>query len=355
MGNEISAPKDIDLHGSAYGDDLRSNPDSVDSAASYEGNDAHITHSMKRRHKSHLRTSSAPQYLQAVAAKFGRTSVYRKRAATQNNGGDSPKTLRHKQDSLFFMSQEDLFDIPTSPTTSDEFSSAPASPKLILFDSSVRGVLEIGGKVLQIGCGSCEWLFTMAKVFPNSQFVGIDLSQTGVTKTKNVPRNVTLHGIDSFERIPLSNNTFDFVYSKLNCFKILAYQWTVVMREAVRVARPGGYVEFNEPDSEFCRSGPKMIKWAEAARSTMHQQGLHPSPGPQLELWLSRFSLLVFMRANLAYYPIADSVVKALCSKMCNMKSDDFENFMEDCMEESLESEAYCKLYTVCAQKSSLA
>ena len=86
----------------------------------------------------------------------------------------------------------------------------------------------------------------LAKEFPNSTFTGTDITNVFMASEPRAPSNCTFLEADTLKGLPFDDNTFDFVFQRLNvtCFK--QTEWPVVLREMVRVAKPGGYIESSE-------------------------------------------------------------------------------------------------------------
>jgi len=59
--------------------------------------------------------------------------------------------------------------------------------------SDLKRLLEEGGKVLDIGCGSGEWIFEMAKKFPNSNFIGIEPNAESISRARQKVKRLGLH------------------------------------------------------------------------------------------------------------------------------------------------------------------
>ncbi|KAI8328016.1 S-adenosyl-L-methionine-dependent methyltransferase [Chlamydoabsidia padenii] len=131
-------------------------------------------------------------------------------------------------------------------------------------NAPVGDILKQGGRVLQICCGPAYWTKEVAKVYPNSEFFGIDDVIYPITSP---PNNCHFQIIDSTKDLPFEDNTFDLVVQHEARFKHTKEVWEKVVREAIRVTKPGGYLEFKVNDI-----------------------------GPSLSLWLMRLSVLMQTR-----------------------------------------------------------
>jgi ubiquinone/menaquinone biosynthesis C-methylase UbiE len=82
--------------------------------------------------------------------------------------------------------------------------------------SDLKRLLENGGKVLDIGCGSGEWIFEMTKKFPYSIFTGIEPNAESISRAKQKVKKLGLNQNIFFktgtaESIELSDE-FDLIY-----------------------------------------------------------------------------------------------------------------------------------------------
>lgn len=114
-------------------------------------------------------------------------------------------------------------------------------------------------KYALISCGPGTWLLELATNYPNTKFVGIDITKAFPSEIK--PKNLVFiqHDING-SLLPFPENTFDYVrMSNMNtCLK--DHQWDAVLREMVRVLKPGGYIELMECDMTYSHSGPMFSK-----------------------------------------------------------------------------------------------
>jgi ubiquinone/menaquinone biosynthesis C-methylase UbiE len=63
--------------------------------------------------------------------------------------------------------------------------------------------------------------------------------------------------------LPFPDNTFDFVMQRLSTPAYTSGQWNSIVGEMIRVARPGGYVQFIEIDYNAQGLGPAGQAWQE--------------------------------------------------------------------------------------------
>jgi len=109
----------------------------------------------------------------------------------------------------------------------------------------IRGKLELQptDRILEVGCASGKKLSMV--IHPQQTGYGFDLCESLVARKADFvaqPERLQL-GVAEAARLPVASNAFDkvFCYSVAQCFPSAAYARDVV-REMVRVCRPGGIV-----------------------------------------------------------------------------------------------------------------
>ncbi|RUP46420.1 hypothetical protein BC936DRAFT_146984 [Jimgerdemannia flammicorona] len=92
------------------------------------------------------------------------------------------------------------------------------------------------------------WTMDMANDFPNSHFVGVDV--TDVFPKDGLKRNCTFVKANTLEGLPFEDDTFDYVFQVLT---FTTADWPKAISELVRVTKPGGWVELVETDCKLER------------------------------------------------------------------------------------------------------
>jgi ubiquinone/menaquinone biosynthesis C-methylase UbiE len=75
----------------------------------------------------------------------------------------------------------------------------------------------------------------------------------------NPPTNCHFQITDYAKDLPFEDNTFDFVVQREARFKHTKEAWERIIREAIRVTKPGGYLEFSKWKHNHKGSGCSVI------------------------------------------------------------------------------------------------
>ena len=113
-------------------------------------------------------------------------------------------------------------------------------PFIYLFTSTLR-------------CGSGAWITNMALNYPGSTFVGIDVAPLFPEVT---PHNAAFLQCNVVNGLPFPDNCFDFVRQG---FLVICMDWQIwkeiVLKELIRITKPGGYIEIMDIDGQFLQPG----------------------------------------------------------------------------------------------------
>lgn len=114
-------------------------------------------------------------------------------------------------------------------------------------------------RILDVGCGTGQWAIEMARQFPQTTVVGIDIV-TMASASKDVivhPPNYHFQQGNILQGLPFGDCTFDYVHMRFLSCGIPGHQWQTVMNELVRLTAPGGWVESVESTTPS-NSGPAL-------------------------------------------------------------------------------------------------
>lgn len=141
--------------------------------------------------------------------------------------------------------------------------------------------LEQPARILDVGSGTGRWALEMASVFPRATIVGTDLVAPKAESTPEMPANYSFVQGNVLDGLPFPDASFDFVHMRLLLFAIPADRWPAVVRELVRVTKPGGWVESVETGAQQ-QGGPAMEKIVAWITEASLRRGVDPALGPHI-------------------------------------------------------------------------
>ena len=110
-------------------------------------------------------------------------------------------------------------------------------------------------RVLDVGCGTGDWLITLAQQLPTATLlVGADVSQRIVEYARSqaqaagVADRVEFHVMDALRMLEFPRHSFDLVNQRLGVSYLRTWDWPGLLQEYRRVTRPGGIIRITEDD-----------------------------------------------------------------------------------------------------------
>ena len=128
--------------------------------------------------------------------------------------------------------------------------------------------------ILDVGTGTGIWANEMARLFPASTVVGLDLSDRSFKPPSQ--DNCLLRAGNVLNGLPFPDQFFSFTHQRLLVAGITAENWPRAIHELVRVTRLTGWVELVETGSLTDGAGPataQMQDFLEATSKTMGFDG----------------------------------------------------------------------------------
>ncbi|HEY3994187.1 MAG TPA: class I SAM-dependent methyltransferase [Ktedonobacteraceae bacterium] len=144
-------------------------------------------------------------------------------------------------------------------------------------------------RILDVGTGTGIWAIEMAHQYPRAQVIGVDIG-TSSFKT-DLPENCTLQVGNVVEKLPFPDQTFDYTHQRFLVAAIPAARWPDVIRELVRVTRPGGWVELLEINNVFQNAGPETRRLSEWITTVSAALGFDANAVPSIGRWLKEAGL----------------------------------------------------------------
>jgi SAM-dependent methyltransferase len=108
-------------------------------------------------------------------------------------------------------------------------------------------------RVLDVGAGNGQWAYDICAEFPRARVVGVDLvhGKPGQPAGYRFVKGNLLHGL------PFVDDAFDIVHQRLMASSSIPLKmWAALVRDLVRVTRPGGWVELVEVGPWMEPAGP---------------------------------------------------------------------------------------------------
>jgi ubiquinone/menaquinone biosynthesis C-methylase UbiE len=144
----------------------------------------------------------------------------------------------------------------------EDRSSNPEMIRLMIQDSLVTA--SMGGplaeqpdpialhRVLDIGCGPGGWLLESARMYPHMELVGIDISWRMIeyaraeAQARKLTERTEFRVMDALRPLDFPDDSFDLANLRLGSSFLLVKDWPRLLRELLRVTRPGGIVRVTD-------------------------------------------------------------------------------------------------------------
>ncbi len=131
--------------------------------------------------------------------------------------------------------------------------------------------------VLDLGCGTGEWIFDLARRYPKLRIYGIDsneraLHHARVRRNTSSLRQVELRHMDLSQGLPIPDAFVDFVHIRNFSRYIKPQSWPSMIRECIRVLKLHGWL--NIVEAELCEiSSPACLTLHRAVLQTQAKLG----------------------------------------------------------------------------------
>ncbi len=104
-------------------------------------------------------------------------------------------------------------------------------------------------QVLDLSCGPGTWLLEVVQAYPRIQGVGVDQKAELIQIAREDAHlagatTAIFRVIEQYVQLPYADNSFDLVHVQRSSAAIMPTMWPGVLRELVRVLRPGGCLHF---------------------------------------------------------------------------------------------------------------
>jgi ubiquinone/menaquinone biosynthesis C-methylase UbiE len=134
-------------------------------------------------------------------------------------------------------------------------------------------------RVLDVGCGTGGWLLEVARRYPTiEKLVGADISNKMVAYAREkataegLGERVQFRVMDALRILEFPNASFDLVNQRLGVSWLRTWDWSKLLLEYQRVARPKGIIRITEGIGAETNS-PALAKLNNLALEAFHRSG----------------------------------------------------------------------------------
>ncbi len=142
--------------------------------------------------------------------------------------------------------------------------------------------LHAGDRILDTACGPAGWARTLAAQYPDTEVLGVDISQTMLEYANAATQaqqllNLSFQILDATKPWNLAGTSFDLVNARLMGGFLSAEKWQQVVAEMLRVLVPGGTVILTEMDNTHTNA-PALETLSLQVYSSARRAGLSQHP-----------------------------------------------------------------------------
>jgi SAM-dependent methyltransferase len=149
-----------------------------------------------------------------------------------------------------------------------------------LLPEPVASSFKQDGRLLDLGCGPGGWVQEVLYAFPEIEVVGVDISKTMIAYAQAQARVQHLEERVEFRVVDITalpwdfpDASFDLVNARFMAGFLRREVWPQIVREALRVLKPGGYLVLAEPEWSTSNSAAGE-RLADMAVRSFHRAGL---------------------------------------------------------------------------------
>jgi ubiquinone/menaquinone biosynthesis C-methylase UbiE len=151
-----------------------------------------------------------------------------------------------------------------------------------------RSDLDDVSSILDVACGPGGWVQEVAFAYPDIEVTGIDISYTMIEYARAQAQvqhldNAKFMIMDAAKPLEFPDNSFDIVNARFMVGVLTQNKWPAVIKEFMRVARPGGIIRLTETDwpSTGITNSPALDRWTSLATQGAYRGGVGFIANPQ--------------------------------------------------------------------------
>ncbi len=221
--------------------------------------------------------------------------------------------------------------------------------------------------VLDIACGPGGWVLEVAREYPQMHLIGVDISSTIIRYADALAdsrgyNNVHFEVMDVTRALDFPDNSFDFVNARLLAGFMGKNDWPQLIRECMRIVRPGGIIRLTEWEGTITNSPAQerlngmIAKAGFVTKRTFSPDGRNIGITPMLARFLknvgcvdihSRAFMVDFSTGMEAHADYAENVMsgfeilRPFLTKLEQMSDDDYSMLHQQMVGEML-SDDFC-------------
>jgi len=141
-------------------------------------------------------------------------------------------------------------------------------------------------RVLDVGCGTGDWLIEAAKTYPNmSLLVGVDISSKIVeyaqaqAEAQGVSDRVQFRTMDALRMLEFPTDYFHLVNQRFGTSFLRKWDWPKLLSEFRRVTQTCGVIRVTEGDMALESPSPALTRLFEIMLDAFYQAGHLFTPG----------------------------------------------------------------------------
>src|SRR5258706_9963258 len=138
-------------------------------------------------------------------------------------------------------------------------------------------------RVLDIGCGPGGWLLETATRYPHTSLVGIDISWRMIeyaraqAQAQKLTDGVEFLVADALRPLDFPDDAFDMVNMRLGSSFLLVQDWPSLLRDMLRVTRPGGIVRLTDNSGAWESTSSNFNRIIQMFFCALYRSGRHVS------------------------------------------------------------------------------
>ncbi|RUS20071.1 S-adenosyl-L-methionine-dependent methyltransferase [Endogone sp. FLAS-F59071] len=144
------------------------------------------------------------------------------------------------------------------------------------FMSPIKDDLRRGIRVLDVGCGTGIWSVELAAEYPDSTFVGTDITDMFMVSIPTAPTNCRFQQADTLKGLPFPDGSFDFVFQRYHMSAFREAGWPGIIDELARLVAPGGWLELVDTNGQLYEGGPWETEAYTRMATVLSLRGIEP-------------------------------------------------------------------------------